>query len=1244
VYRARSLPLSQLQSTVRTAFIPQHYPDSIERMYSWTPDEATHEFYMTSSQPSIFKSRHEEMCDITLPRWCSGNEDTFIAYHRRLLESDHVSLRLHHWIDLNFGDALAGERAVAEKNVVLHRVSWSGGSCMEGKDQCIGDCHSVFSGNATDESTEECQKSLNKSVFVQLFLSPHPEKIVNTNVSRIEAKPRVSDHAADFALRKQHDISLIGAILKECYSSAKVIPPFSVDAAINDLLSGTHDVKRSLKGIAKGEATDKRFPFPPHLQDLYTFMSNIQSASFKRGESDSLVNGHMGRSSDLERVWAIIRKNHNLEVLSDASIALMLPTLLSPLNCTRAFIENSLSSSGYASFPERLCSYIIQMSRKVPAALVVPSLLRFLDHSSKLALGSLAITNALGKVYLSHDLLPRLYLRSSWEGFVKQLTTFMTSQLRRMSTTSETGSLESKEQMRIKSVVSFFVSFVAHDDVLGMSISCRYIIPSLVRIIDKCSSNDNENQCVQVMKLMMPFQPEDVLGVLICKPILRILSQHLSSLLRPVIPTVLYVTDLVALLQFSLRHLDSNHILQYFFQSNSGTISQLLLASFEATTQDKELEKLNDLFRDVCLLLSDMILKVDPEHFKETLFPIIEALSSQMNDRYLTISLRRSIGSKEFEWSEIMLLPGICNGCTLVGKIASVCERETLRTCCPSALELLSWAAKSEDSSPKGINPPVNRTEEVKRHSANTEARSREEEGRISFGRILKTSTSSEKDIEMLAPARDTSYDDLPPTIDDTNPYGVPQRQNKERSSTHSMQFVYDEQLSKQKRDLAWVMGLHRRKMDDSISYSWQPRMMTTTKLDFAPSIGSDGSIDTRASITCMSTNASESMLLAGNSIGEVLLFDLRRQPPSLMHRQQVPFNTHDGTVNPISQADFFNREESVLVCDGGLHQWDIETQKIRSSLSRDNAYHNDNTRVQCPWQGDRFVKFSVFPKLSGHGELIDASFGEIAAITPNHLCTIDMRCRRSVATYEQLVQSGIASSCCEQPPQFDSMFEQLIWNIDGVGYSSEHLNSRKKTIPEAEPLSSFKLNCITTHCGEGDWICVGSSSGHIHLFDRRRGKLVICWKAHSLSIEYLQSVSRHRLLSVSADKTAVVWDLSRNPPQKVSSICNLPGKENTMNISSHQFQAEDGLVSIPGGDFLLCCVTGRKAVFQPMSLHPNLSNEDNIDIKAERIVMSNWDGSSISSSSKLNISSVALLPCRQLVLLGCDGEIHVCL
>ena len=254
------------------------------------------------------------------------------------------------------------------------------------------------------------------------------------------------------------------------------------------------------------------------------------------------------------------------------------------------------------------------------------------------------------------------------------------------------------------------------------------------------------------------------------------------------------------------------------------------------------------------------------------------------------------------------------------------------------------------------------------------------------------------------------------------------------------------------------------------------------------------------------------------------------------------------------------------------------------------------------------------------------------------------MRCRRSVATYEQLVQSGIASSCCEQPPQFDSMCKQLIWNIDGVGYSSEHLNSRKKTIPEAEPLSSFKLNCITTHCGEGDWICVGSSIGHIHLFDRRRGKLVICWKAHSLSIEYLQSVSRHRLLSVSADKTAVVWDLSRNPPQKVSSICNLPGKENTMNISSHQFQAEDGLVSIPGGDFLLCCVTGRKAVFQPMSLHPNLSDEDNIDIKAERIVMSNWDGSSISSSSKLNISSLALLPCRQLVLLGCDGEIHVCL
>lgn len=98
------------------------------------------------------------------------------------------------------------------------------------------------------------------------------------------------------------------------------------------------------------------------------------------------------------------------------------------------------------------------------------------------------------------------------------------------------------------------------------------------------------------------------------------------------------------------------------------------------------------------------------------------------------------------------------------------------------------------------------------------------------------------------------------------------------------------------------------------------------------------------------------------------------------------------------------------------------------------------------------------------------------------------------------------------------------------------------------------------------------------------------------------------------------------------------------MNATFHQFN-NDGLVSIPGeSNLLLCAASGRKAVFMSLPQEPQQDGQSN-DVAASRIVMSDYRGNRIPSSNKFNISSIALLPCRQLVLLGCDGgEIQVCL
>lgn len=100
VYKSRVTDKETLCKHVRRTWVPNEYPVSMSRMYAWTPEECIPEFYCDES---IFESIHDDLPDLKVPDWCNGSVLEFLRSHRLLLESDSVSKKLHHWIDLVFG-------------------------------------------------------------------------------------------------------------------------------------------------------------------------------------------------------------------------------------------------------------------------------------------------------------------------------------------------------------------------------------------------------------------------------------------------------------------------------------------------------------------------------------------------------------------------------------------------------------------------------------------------------------------------------------------------------------------------------------------------------------------------------------------------------------------------------------------------------------------------------------------------------------------------------------------------------------------------------------------------------------------------------------------------------------------------------------------------------------------------------------------------------------------------------------
>jgi WD40 repeat protein len=514
----------------------------------------------------------------------------------------------------------------------------------------------------------------------------------------------------------------------------------------------------------------------------------------------------------------------------------------------------------------------------------------------------------------------------------------------------------------------------------------------------------------------------------------------------------------------------------------------------------------------------------------ENLLPTIEALCSEVNDHYLYLRISTKCTANRHQKISAdrnkLELPGVADVCLIAREAARVCDGYLLKQTCPSALEFLAWVDSSKTVSVQNINN--DRREDEKGEKASVTDVANDDSALYNFGTnasgdlsmLLSSQIVGEDAIEMLPPRQNSTYDADESDDDSAVKNSTPGRKEVAMSSP----LVGQNHLTKQKRDLSWVIGVNRLP-DHQIKYLWQPRMMATTSLTLERSWQSRDL--KRSDITCMAPNESESLLAAGNSNGEVMVFDLRRHPPLMTHRMRLTATPEsDQSIRSICQVGFIDCN-SLLVCDGGLHLWDVETGTTRSSMSTTNSVLYCTDKGIAPWKTLDFVAFSLFPSTTS--SMLHSSCCEIAAISQSCVYMIDMRCPNKV----QHQHFFTTEAKCRKV--VDPMMRHLAWYLSSPpNISISHRHPHYKNLEQTIQQSSFNLNAIASH---SDWVVVGSASGHIHCFDRRKASLLCCWKAHTKSIEHLHAVSRHLLLSVSADKTAVLWNLAQNPPQQLRSI-----------------------------------------------------------------------------------------------------------
>ncbi|KAL4167494.1 hypothetical protein KRP22_012978 [Phytophthora ramorum] len=202
-------------------------------------------------------------------------------------------------------------------------------------------------------------------------------------------------------------------------------------------------------------------------------------------------------------------------------------------------------------------------------------------------------------------------------------------------------------------------------------------------------------------------------------------------------------------------------------------------------------------------------------------------------------------------------------------------------------------------------------------------------------------------------------------------------------------------------------------------------------------------------------------------------------------------------------------------------------------------------------------------------------------------------------------------------------------WHADAAGIGS------------SSAAAGLNLAAVASYMDGTAYLAVGTASGRVVLLDARTGRQAARWQALDAGarVVHLVQISESQLLVVGADKEARVWRVmlrSHGHPQLRMTITGVPEGISAAQISVHS--AVDTTVLYVANSARIHCVQ------LPTEPRAVVSVQSPVTVRMESWQLTEPGGVGRNNRSRVVAHSIAVLPMRQLVLLGTEDGCLKCI